>query len=272
MGGIFVDAVSWWCMPVTAYCALLFIQTGQLKMRFVIWSLVFSWSVAFTWALLSDNYQVNSLGHVNQSALFAVQAMALAFWLLVKCENSTEKGCVIFVILLSFLYILGSNSLLALGLSIALIGIRILRLIRLNQRMIALSVIVVIGAFSYLEFSGRGDSLVDKIESRLASPTLLSHRDILFDTYIPIVGDALFLGHGVGRYSSVVIEGAIQNKLSITSPEDWNLESPKFLFTGHAHSFYGQILVERGLIGLAILTMRIFRSSNALHEWNIQVR
>ena len=253
----FIDTVSWWCMPMTTYCVFLYIQTRKLKINLITWFFNLSLSIAIIWALLSDSYQINSVGHVNQSALFAVQALALNFWLFAKSERLVEKVIVILALALSFLYIFISNSLLALGLSAVLIGTHGLWLRCLDRQIISISVVFLVIGFSYLVFFERADSLVDKVDSRVSGPALLSHRDVLFRTYIPMVGDALYFGHGIGRYAFAVTETSMQKKLSIKSPDQWNLESPKFLFTSHAHSFYGQILIERGLIGLAIILSSI---------------
>lgn len=256
------NALNWAIMP--GICLVLFLL--KLNERQVLGSiqiLCFSGVIAIAESFLSWEGiypQLNSVGHVNQSALYAMFLAVGAAILLVQEKPKVFHCFLAVVTLIAVIAYQGpARSLVAFaGLSIIL---AVATLIYFGNRkdlfylvVASLCGIVSIAVFAFApaEKLWIYEDFKVELEDRLRSTSNpYSQRDRLLNSSLEISGSSAF-GFGIKSFSKVVTESALKARV-LNREGDWEEEKKEFFVSTHGHSLFGNVLVERGWFGVTVL-------------------
>lgn len=264
------NSLNWLMTPIL--CSLFLARSYSSRERS---QFLYVFCIAIIVAILEATYQntnsLRSVGHPNQSGLFAVTAYVVLLWLLMSQKSLIGRIIPIIALSLTVYFIFKTTSLLAIGLlfittlSWLLLKMDVRKLNRANYFIVFAFIAINIAIFS--NYSG---DIQEKIKSRLESPSITSHRIELFNSYRLFLGDHVLLGWGVGSFKKVVTLDRVKTRLSISTGDQWRKVAHLFHFSNHAHNLYGHVLIERGLIGLILIlayVVGIIRELPAKREW-----
>ena len=258
------NSLYWLTMPIL--CSLFIVrgysytEKKQLLSVFCI-----SMVVLILEAFYQNTNSLRSVGHPNQSALFATTAYVILVWLVANQRSIMIRLMAVVAIFLTIIFIIRTSSLLSVGLVIIvslswmLSGVRFKR-----SRWLHYIMIFIVASISLVALFGKNLEIHDKMKSRLESSSMTSHRIELLNSYRLFFDDHFLLGWGVGSFKQVVTEERVKAKLNIATGDQWHPISRRFHFSQHAHNFYGQILIERGLIGLIVIVAYVATIMRAL--------
>lgn len=194
--------------------------------------------------------QLNSVGHVNHSAIYlaisygALLSLVLAFW------RKSNVGIRILGLLLTSLFavsIFVSASRGAVG--VALLTTLILGFAWLRRSKYPLIMLLVAGTLLTGGAYMTKVEVVQKQEANVKAGIILSYRDVIWRT--ALVAWRKFPMFGVGMHN--------YNQISMDKVQTWLEESGKpyveseYGGISHAHSLYMNSLAERGLVGMTVL-------------------
>lgn len=194
--------------------------------------------------------QLNSVGHVNHSAVYlticygAALSFLLAYWAEISIRwRLLALGTTLILAISIFI----SDSRAAVGVSILLtlaIGILYARKSRTSFFVLFLATFLAISAAYFGQVS-----VVKKHEVNVENNTVLAYRGGIWNVALASWEKFPIFGVGMNNFSMASVE-----KVKV-----WREEAGKpfvasqFLGTAHAHSLYMNTLAERGLFGISIL-------------------
>lgn len=220
------------------------IASTMVALLFAFWGLYISHS--------RQALELNSVGHVNHSAIYlvisfgAVLSLLLAFW---KSLSIAWRFTLTAVTIIFATGVLISNSRIAVAIMFALtfiIGIAWARRSRLTFYILSLSIIALAGIAYFGQFQ-----VVKKTEHYIEKDYVLNGREAIWNSAMVAWEKFPYFGVGMSNY----------NQISTDKVKIWLTESGKpfdpslYDGTAHAHSLYINALAERGTIGFAILFM-----------------
>lgn len=194
--------------------------------------------------------QLNSVGHVNHSAIYlvisygALLSLVLAFW-----GKSTAAvrilGSLLTIFFAISIFISASRGAVGVVLLITVVlGVAWLR--RSKYPLVAL---LVAGALLTGGAYVTKAEVVQKQEANVKAGIVLSYRDLIWNAAFVAWHKYPLFGIGMHNY----------NQISMDKVKTWLEESGKpyveseYAGTSHAHSLYVNTLAERGLVGAAVL-------------------
>ncbi|MHB1619767.1 MAG: O-antigen ligase family protein [Sulfuricella sp.] len=194
--------------------------------------------------------QLNSVGHVNHSAIYlaisygALLSLVLAFW------GKSNAGMRIFGSLLTVLFAVS----IFISASRGAVGVTLLTTIILGIAWLRRSkypLIILLVASTLLTGGAYMTKVevVQKQEADVKAGIILSYRDVIWNTALVAWRKYPLFGVGMHNY----------NQISMDKVKTWLKESGKpylesqYGGTSHAHSLYMNTLAERGLVGMAVL-------------------
>jgi O-antigen ligase len=209
------------------------------------------------WVLATDPkriwLQLNSVGHVNHSALYGagiaclsvVAAAAVWFVTAVRSQRNRTLSLVAALVMLAVMVSFGSRgALLAYLLSVVGFLIVFARIRKIRLWPIALMGLVVAAAALALD-----PKLIEKTELNIRTGRITSERAEAFNTTVEMWRQRPLTGVGPANFSAVSpeqVEAWIKERGGTYSRD-------RFLFSSHAHNVYFNTLAERGLLGIGVL-------------------
>ena len=255
------SALNWVLMPLVALVIILvnFSKTQLLwALRSIFLGSVIAVGEAFySW---SGTYpELNSVGQVNQSALYLAFCLIPAASLVVQNVHKLDLLLGLVVILAVFSFQGPARSMVGFGTSLAVI-VGMWSIYCWNRRYLKLlvgSLLVGFVTFSFLVTqAAQGFGIYagfkqefDYFLSSKSNP--YSQRDRLVNTAITVAGES-FLGFGLGSFGKATQSSEIQ-KVVEAEGKDWAVERGNYFSASHGHNIFANVLVERGWIGVSTL-------------------
>ena len=203
--------------------------------------------------------QINSVGHVNQSALYVAFSIVPICILFHHSKMVVARIFCFFAFVCSVSFLLVANSLVANALFIIATSYIIISSIQAlkprfgNRKDFLISIYVALGLlFVGLYALDVFIELELKIISRLDHGSFLSGRDKLFISSFLIAGDSIF-GFGVGSFGQVVTVDML--KIAVMERGiGWETIHNQIHTSNHGHNLFATLIVERGWFGVLIFT------------------
>lgn len=198
--------------------------------------------------------QLNSVGHVNHSAIYLVMIFGASLGLFLTTFRSAPRSIftitskqfsLAFLSLVYFLSLIISQSRGAFGIGI-LLGLTISFLVSQNKKIkwrVILAMIVII--FCTLFFK---TGIIQKQITNEKNNNVLSFRDKVWNVSIEASHFSPLLGIGLSNWHFITLQQLKDSKEK--RGEQFNVKD--YFFPGHSHNLYLSALVERGIIGLLV--------------------
>lgn len=257
------SALNWALMPLVAVVMLL-VRFSNTHLTWALRSLclgsVISIGEAFySWA--GTYPELNSVGHVNQSALYLAFCLIPARLLVLRDIYKFDIYLGVAVILAVFSFQGPARSMVGFGASLACVGgMWIIYCWNRNLlKMLVGSLVVGFATILFLvgkppEFFGPYAGFKQEFDSLRASQTNpYSQRDRLLNVAIEVAGDSL-VGFGLGSFGSATEPEKVR-KIVEAEGRDWADERGNYFFSVHGHNLFANLLVERGWIGVASIVI-----------------
>lgn len=229
----------------------------QTDLRRLVWMVAASTLIALAFGLwcryvahTTSALQLNSVGHVNHSAIYLVisfgvaLAYTFAYWREMRC------GWQIGWSLINLLFVAGillSASRAAVGMIPLLsIGLALVWCRRSPRPLLAVVIAgMLIGVFAI----GTRIEVVIKHEYNVETNNVLSYRGQIWESAITAWRKYPLFGVGMGNFGEIDARHVKQWSEELGEPFD----SSRYLQIAHAHSLYFNTLAERGLFGATVL-------------------
>jgi len=231
-----------------------------LIIRILCFSLVLGIFDAF-WSWEGEYPQINSVGHVNQSALYASIVAISSFFLFVfERVNKINLSLFLVTIIMSGLYLAYSKSLVALGLFFTGLGGFLFIWLGIQKRrkeIVFLCVGVILIGVSLskvpVKYFGVFEPVMDEFHQRLANDRGkgFSNRDLLFNSAIEVAADSVF-GFGLGSFGEATTKKRLKKRVEGRGG-NWKLEKNNYFSSSHGHNLFSNMLVERGWLGVVAM-------------------
>ena len=257
------SALNWALMPLVA---LVFLSVRFSESQLV-WALrvfcvgtVFAVVEAFySWS--GEYPELNSVGHVNQSALYLAFCIIPAGFLFIKRSHVADLFLVFAVILSVFWYQGPARSMVGFGASLMLLsGLWVIYCFnRKHYKMligsVTLGVISVASAVSLPpQYFGSCQGFKREFDARLNSQNdPYSQRDRLVNTALEVAGRSL-TGFGLGSFGAAAKTSKIKESVEARGG-DWAAERGFYFSSSHGHNLFANVLVERGWVGIALFSV-----------------
>lgn len=258
------SALNWAVMPLIMLVILLI---GFSK-EHLLWAyrvICLGTSVATIEAMISRTGSVpelNSVGHVNQSALYLAFSLIPALVLLI----SSKKNIFDWVLSLGTIWLIAwfqapAKSLIA-AITCVLIATSFIGLIcarRFTPLMLAVCILIGGGAAYWViklepAHFGVYAGLKSEFDDRLSSDTdPFSKRDRLVKTSIAVAKDSAF-GFGLSSFGRATQVDELQ-RIVVQNNSVWTLEKDKYFSSSHGHNLFANVLVERGWFGVSVFAV-----------------
>lgn len=219
----------------------------------------------------AEHPELNSVGHVNQSALYIAIAFGVSLALFMM--NKGWKKAL--PLLLTFFFaaaLIISKSMTAFGvalvMSVAAICIQLKPNVK-NAVTLALSVIAM-GALVFI--ASDHISALKKFESKATyhaqggdtGSSFLSKRDVIFNSVIFVLPDFPVFGAGDRHFDIATSEEYMQ---SVAAQRGIPYEAERFFHTNHGHNMVSSVLLNRGYLGLLLILSFIFIAAWKHLQW-----
>lgn len=194
--------------------------------------------------------QLNSVGHVNHSAIYlaisygALLSLVLAYW--GKCSTGMRMlGSLLTILLAVSIFISASRG----AVGVALLATLILGIAWLRRSKYPLIILLVTGTLLTGSAYMTKVQVVQKQEANVKAGIVLAYRDVIWNTALVAWHKYPLFGVGMNNY----------NQITMDKIQTWLKESGKpyveseYGHIAHAHSLYMNTLAERGLAGAAVL-------------------
>ena len=215
------------------------------------------------WVLATDPkrmwLQLNSVGHVNHSALYGAGIGVLSMALLSASWSGASKGARVALAGVALVMLGAMMSFASRGALVAYIAgllpvVMVLGRLRVRSLLVGLVLAAVLGGglqFITIKLSsGKNDqTLLAKTLQGVQQGDISSMRVQLFRVAIEEARQRPWTGMGPANFNAV----------SMADVERWveargeSFEANRYFIANHAHNLYGNTLAERGLLGLAAL-------------------
>lgn len=255
------SALNWALMPLVGLVMILVKFSKTLLLwalrSFCLGSVVAVGEAFFSWSGSPGTFpELNSVGHVNQSALYLAFSLIPAILLLILRESTFDLFLGLSVIVACFAFQAPALSLVGFSVCLALMGCMCIIYCWNRSYLKTLVGFLVLGfsALSFLvtqppEVLGPYGALKSELLSRLSSTTdPFSQRDRLVNTAIEVAGDSL-LGFGIGSFGVATQAPEIRKRVE-SNGKDWAVERGNYFSANHGHNIFANLLVERGWVGV----------------------
>lgn len=192
--------------------------------------------------------ELNSVGHVNHSAIYLTMTFGISLSLLISNFNTLwnfKKIILLTICILFFISIVISQSRAALGVTVLITVFLIFSIAKANFKRVSLIFLVAILTGIYFI----QPVVLQKQVTLNHMDNVLSGRSEVFNVSLEASKWAPLLGLGMSNWKQITAE---QVKQSIEVRGEVYKEK-NYLFVGHSHNLFLTVLVERGYIGLASL-------------------
>lgn len=258
----FFNSLNWAVMPLAALVLLISrFDYSQLawSLRSICLGAVLS--VIHAYFFWSHEYpELNSVGHVNQSALYLAFCCSPAMLLILQYKQRQDilLGCATLLAIISF-QAPAKSLVAAASVLFMCLAPWLLRWI-LNPREIRARIVIIVliftGGFgSFLIENGSFgpfEGLANELDYRINSEDdPLSQRNRLVNTSIELASGSAS-GFGLQSFESATAMGIIE-KAVINRGGVWSLEQSKYYSSTHGHNLFANVLVERGWIGVVLI-------------------
>jgi len=263
LGERFASALNWSLMPLVALVFLLS-NFSRDQILWVLRVLCVGTVIAVVQAFYdwAGSYpELNSVGHVNQSALYLSFSLIPAGLLALYRQHWADLILVGAALLAVGWYQGPAKSMIGFGASgLVIAGFWVIYCInRSHIKTLAASVVlgaVVVGAAINMPASSFGpyQGFKQEFDVRLSSQSdRYSQRDRLVNSALEVAGDSL-TGFGLGSFGEAT---QLQNIRSAVEARggDWASERGNFFSSSHGHNIFANVLVERGWIGVIAITI-----------------
>lgn len=199
--------------------------------------------------------EINSVGHVNQSALYTTFGAFAVFMLMQSKLPIALKVllCGGSVLLILYYQALARSMVASIGLLFLFTSAFILFLLLEKNKWLRL---IYIPGVTFLAlgvvFVSADLPIIDRFKEEIrehltADDSHFSHRETLVYT-ATIFGDTWF-GHGVSSYGKVITKENLKRKLGL-SEDQWTAVKHRYYISNHGHNLFATVLVERGWVGV----------------------
>jgi len=256
-----IDFAQWRGLRLFLSCALVgwFVSRSNLSIKqakIILLLIVLSTFLTLAYGLFAYLYlhvksdlQLNSVGHVNHSAIYLVIVMGVLFSLVA----SSWKDLVFYRKILSSLLVLFFIVGLIVSQSRAAVGVGFLLIVllaffvgrELKFKIGVLCSLFLIGLTSVILNVG----VVQKESRNEQNKDILGQRDKVWNVSFEAARWHPLLGLGLNNWANIKPEN-IQSSLEARGEK---FDKEKYLFQGHSHSIYLNTIVERGVVGFFAL-------------------
>ncbi len=235
-------------------------------------AILISW---YVWVRDGGEYpELNSVGHVNQSALYIALAFGVSLTLFMM-----QKGWIKIVSAAAVLFfaiaMVPTISITAVAVILAMAVAAICLKFRPNSQHLALLVagVAVVGSALFVasDFVPTVKSFKANIEHHMhggdTGNSFLSKRDDIFNTAMFALSDFPFFGAGDRHFAVATSEEYVQ---SVAAKRGVPFEPEQFFHTNHGHNLMTSVLLNRGYIGLFLMLSFILIAACKLLSWLMQ--
>lgn len=257
----FASALNWSLMPLVA---LVFMSLDISKIR-LIWGLRILCAgtvvaVAQAWIMWEDGYpELNSVGHVNQSALYLAFSIVPAGILFFTRTTWADLVLILLTVFAVFWFQGPARSILGVSASLTLVGglWTIYCLSRRYHKVLIGSLVFCAGFVGLAvamppQYFGPYQDLKQEFDSRLNSNTNpYARRDKLVNAALEVAGTSV-TGFGLGSFGAATTTKKIKESVEARGG-DWSAQKTQYFTSSHGHNVFGNVLVERGWLGIFAL-------------------
>lgn len=273
------SALNWSLMPLVALILSLF-NISRNQILWVLRALGLGTMIAVVQAFhyWSGTYpELNSVGHVNQSAVYLAFSLIPAGLLMLFRQHWADlilSGAVLLAVLW---YQAPAKSMVGFGASVVVIGGFFVIYCVNRSHIKILGASVVLGAVALTmaikmppTYFGPYQEFKQEFDYRLSSNSdPYSQRDRLVNSALEVAGGSL-TGFGLGSFGNATEPRNIQSVVEARGG-DWVSERSRFYSSSHGHNIFANILVERGwvgvfAIGIFLLAMLVIYFKNLKDE------
>lgn len=210
------------------------------------------------WAWLGSHQnpalELNSVGHVNHSAIYLTITFGIAVSSLLASGRQSRffllLGIVLVILLGAGVFLSASR-----GAVVALLGLTLLLGVVFARRSVWILTVMLLFAFASATTAYITNiEVIRKQEANYAANNTLSHRDAIWNAAIVLWKQYPWFGVGMRNFDQATPEETQAWALA----QGKRYEPVKFMNSSHAHSLYLNSLAERGLIGSVILAIVLF--------------
>lgn len=254
------NALNWALMPLVAIFILV-MRLNYQESKLILKCLCISTTIAITQSFVTWEGrfpELNSVGYVNQSALYLAFVTIALCWILFESGFLIDRFLAVACLILVLIYQTAAESIVGtVCTAIVVLWTTAQYLYKYHSK----KVMLIFAGFSVLasalfliapaKFFGPVEGLKVEFDSRLHSEEYLwSNRDRLLAASIELGGQSLF-GFGVSSFKQVVTEENLENSIK-EKGKDWSHEKNRFHVSSHGHNLLATVLVERGRVGVVI--------------------
>lgn len=257
----FASALNWALMPAVGL-VLILVQPPNYLVRYafrviVLGSIIAIFHGLVTWVGLYP--ELNSVGHVNQSALYLSFSLFAALWILGYKHSSLDVALVIAHFLFILAFMAPARSLVAIITLAMILACWFTMEMICRKHYVMMIFSLVIAGFGVMmtiavppNYFGPFEDLKAELDERLASGTNpFSQRDRLLHSALEVGSDA-FTGFGLGSFGKATHFSQLEESVNERDGE-WKKEKGKFYTSSHGHNIFSNILVERGIVGVSFV-------------------
>lgn len=262
-GERFLSALNWSLMPLVALVLMLFdVSRNQLLWALRVLCVGTVLAVIHGFSQWKSGYpELNSVGHVNQSALYLAFTLVPVGLLFVNRQRYWDSLLALAGLIAVFWYLGPSRSLVGFGAAlIVVVGFWLIISVErgwfrifLGSMCVAVTLVPVV-VKAPAEYFSLYQGFKEEFDQRVAfKGDLYSQRDRLINSSIEIAGGS-FTGFGLGSFGEAASWENIKAAV-IKRKADWNKERLKYFSSSHGHNIFANLLVERGLLGVGSIAL-----------------
>lgn len=254
----FYSALNWALMPLVVVVFLMLKPSPAIvdwAMRLCCVSVVVAiFQAFFTWS--GTFPELNSVGHVNQSALYAAFCLIPVGLLIVRRSLQVDIPLAILAIFSIFWYQSEALSLVGLSVSIAICA-GMFFIYCLNRGHIRLMIGLIFLCFGLTvsvlmvppQYFGPYKEVKQEFDDRVHSKIdPFSQRDRLLNSAWVVAGQSM-VGFGLGSFGEATDLARIKVLIEAKG-RDWASEGSSFYSSSHGHNLFANVIVERGWVGV----------------------
>ncbi|KEI70407.1 O-antigen ligase family protein [Endozoicomonas elysicola] len=222
----------------------------------------------------AEHPELNSVGHVNQSALYIAIAfgVSLAIFMINK---GWKKALPLLLTLFFATALIISKSMTAFGAALVMCLVAVCIQLKPNVKnlaslafsVIALGVIVFFASDHILALKNFESKATFHAQGGDTGSSFLSKRDVIFNSVIFVLPDFPMFGAGDRHFDIATSEEYMK---SVAIQRGVPFEPERFFHTNHGHNMVTSVLLNRGYIGLFLILSFIFITAWKHLRWLIQ--
>ena len=209
------------------------------------------------WSINNREYpELRSVGHTNHSAMYILVILAAGI-----SATLTSKRMLVLLgalsVSVSLLYLPASRSIVSTGTAFVVISVAMLYFCReqIGVKWISLGGVILAAGISLTFLLPFGHEFWDEIIRRFSGEDIFSGRDRILNAALAVWRQNPIFGTGWFSFGPVTSEESIR---LVLQRADIQYDASTFIHTSHGHNLWTTILVERGLMGLILITVILF--------------